>query len=210
MSPKEMVEFFKDEPVSFNPGEKFQYNNSGYVLLGYLIELISGKSYEKFIQTNIFDKVSMRNSYYASDRTVIKNRAYGYHEKSKGFVNKTSISFSIPFSSGALMSTIGDMLKWQNALNDNILLKPENLLKAFQKTTLNNGQKIDYGYGWYLKNNKDILTREHGGSIFGYKSMGIYIPTVDIYILGLSNCDCHSPTQIIKDIAELMKVTLIE
>lgn len=204
MTPKEMVDFFKYEPVDFSPGEKFQYSNSGYVMLGYLIELTSGETYEEFIQKNIFDKAGMKNSYYASDRKVIKNRAYGYHQKSYGFVNKTVISFSVPFSSGSLMSTLTDMLKWQNALNQNILLRPENLTKAFTMHSLNSGDKIEYGYGWHLKNEEGIPTREHGGSIFGFKSMGVYIPSKDIYVLGLSNCDCHSPTQIVRDIAELV------
>ena len=205
MTPKEMVNFFKDESVNFSPGEKFEYNNSGYVLLGYLIELTSGMTYEEFIQKNIFDKAGMENSYYASDRKVIKNRAYGYHQKNYGFVNKTAISLSIPFSSGSLMSTLNDMLKWQNALHQNVLLQPENLTKAFTRNSLSSGEKINYGYGWHLKNEGGIPTREHGGSIFGFKSMAIYIPSKDIYILGLSNCDCHSPTQIVQDIAELFK-----
>lgn len=207
MTPIEMVNFFKDEPVNFSPGEKFEYNNSGYVLLGYLIELTSGETYEEFIQKNIFHKAGMNNSYYANSRKVIKNRAYGYHQQSYGFVNKTVISFSIPFSSGSLMSTLNDMLKWQNALNQNVLLQSENLTKAFTRNSLSNGEKIDYGYGWHLKNEEGIPTREHGGSIFGFKSMAIYIPSKDIYVLGLSNCDCHSPTQIVRDIAELMKKT---
>lgn len=208
MTPKEMVDFFKDEPVDFSPGEKFEYNNSGYVVLGYLIELTSGDTYEEFIQKNIFDKIGMDNSYYASDRKVIKNRAYGYHQKSHGFVNKTVISFSVPFSAGSLMSTLDDMLKWQNALNKNILLQPKNLAQAFTQQSLLNGEKIEYGYGWHLYNREGTPTREHGGSIFGFKSMGVYIPSKDIYVLGLSNCDCHSPTQIVRDIAELVnKVT---
>lgn len=207
MAPKEIVNFFKDEPVDFSPGERFDYNNSGYVLLGYLIELISGETYEGFIQKNIFDKIGMKNSHYASERKVIKNRAYGYHQKSYGFVNKTVISFSVPFSSGSLMSTLDDMLKWQNALNQSVIIQRENLTKAFTKQSLSNGDKIEYGYGWRLRNEDGTLTREHGGSIFGFKSIGVYIPSKDIYVLGLSNCDCHSPTQIVQDITKLMKIT---
>lgn len=210
MTAKEMVDFFKEEPVDFSPGEKFEYNNSGYVLLGYLIELTSNEKYEDFIQKNIFDKIEMENSYYATDRKVIKNRAYGYHQKNYGFVNKTEISFSVPFSSGSLMSTLNDMLKWQNALNQDVLLQTKNLTKAFTRQSLSNGQKIEYGYGWHLKNEEGIPKREHGGSIFGFKSMGVYIPSKDIYVLGLSNCDCHSPTQIVRDIAKLMEKTTRE
>ncbi|MGU3376268.1 serine hydrolase domain-containing protein [Chryseobacterium sp. M5A1_1a] len=207
MEPKAMVDFFKNEPVDFAPGEKFDYNNSGYVVLGYIIELISGDTYENFIKKNIFDKAGMTHSYYASDRKIIPQRAYGYHKKEYGFVNKTIISFSIPFSSGSLMSTADDMLKWQQALHQNILLNNKETQKAFQKYKLNNGEEFTYGYGWHLKNINGTPDREHGGSVFGFKSMGVYIPEDDIYVIGLSNCDCHSPTDITREIA---KITLDE
>ncbi|WP_284461230.1 serine hydrolase domain-containing protein [Chryseobacterium sp.] len=204
MKPIEMVDFFKNEPADFAPGEKFEYNNSGYVVLGYIIELISGDTYENFIKKNIFDKTGMSNSYYASDRKLIPKRAYGYHKKESGFVNKTMISFSIPFSSGSLMSTVDDMLKWQQALNQNILLNAKETQKAFQKYKLNSGEEFTYGYGWHLKDTNGIPDREHGGSIFGFKSMGVYIPGKDIYVIGLSNCDCHSPTEITRNIAKIV------
>lgn len=203
MTPKMIVDFFKNEPIDFLPGEKFDYNNSGYVLLGYIIEIVSGESYESFVQKNIFDKAGMTKSFYASDRKIIPKRAYGYQNKESGYVNKTQISFSIPFSSGSLMSTVNDMLKWQNALNKNLLVNSKTTEKAFTKYKLNNGEKLNYGYGWHLKDMNNTQTRQHGGSIFGFKSMGVYIPSEDIYVIGLSNCDCNSPTQAIKDITLL-------
>ncbi|MER0438183.1 serine hydrolase domain-containing protein [Emticicia sp. W12TSBA100-4] len=203
MTPKMMVDFFKNEPVDFSPGEKFDYNNSGYVVLGYIIELVSGETYEDFIKKHIFEKAGMSQSYYATDRQVISKRAYGYHKKEHGFVNKTVISFSVPFSSGSLMSSVGDMLKWQNALNKNLLLNAESTKKAFSKYKLNNGEEFTYGYGWHIKELNGTPSREHGGSVFGFKSMGVYIPSEDIYVVGFSNCDCHSPTQITRDIADL-------
>lgn len=204
MSPQEMVDFFKSEPIDFQPGERFQYNNSGYVVLGYIIEIVSGKTYEEFIKEKIFEKVGMQNSYYATDRKIIKNRAYGYHQKPEGYVNKTVINFSVPYASGALMSTSDDMLKWQKALDENILLTPQQTKKAFTNYKLNNGELTEYGYGWHLKKIKDLQTHEHGGSIFGFKSMAVYIPEMDIYVIGLSNCDCHSPTKTVRDIAGFM------
>jgi CubicO group peptidase (beta-lactamase class C family) len=201
MSPKMMVDFFKDEPMDFKPGEKFEYNNSGYVLLGYIIELVSGKSYSDFIEQHIFRKLGMNHSYYATDRSLIHNRAYGYQKKESGYVNKTVINFSLPFSSGALMSTSADMLAWQNALSKYVLLSEESSQKAFSTYNLNNGQAFTYGYGWHIKEIKGEPVREHGGSIFGFKSMGLYIPGTDIYVLGLTNCDCNSPTQLVRDIA---------
>lgn len=203
MTPEMMVSFFKNEPADFAPGEKFEYNNSGYILLGYLIELVSGETYKDFIEKHIFTKAGMSQSYYASDRQVIKKRAYGYHKKEYGYVNKTTISFSVPFSSGSLMSTTGDMLKWQNALNEQLLLNAEETKKAFSKYKLNNGEEFTYGYGWHIKEINGIASREHGGSIFGFKTMGVYIPGEDIYVIGLSNCDCNSPTKITGDIAAL-------
>jgi CubicO group peptidase (beta-lactamase class C family) len=208
MTPKMMVDFFKDEPVDFAPGEKFDYNNSGYVVLGYIIELVSGETYEDFIEKRIFEKAGMTHSYYASDRQIIKNRAYGYHKKETGYVNKTVISFSVPFASGSLMSTVDDMLKWQMALNQNILLKAENAKKAFTNYKLNSGEEFTYGYGWHLRTINNAPDREHGGSVFGFKSMGVYIPDEDIYVIGFSNCDCHSPTKVTQDIAKLTSETL--
>jgi CubicO group peptidase (beta-lactamase class C family) len=204
MTPKMVVDFFKNEPVDFEPGEKFDYNNSGYVLLGYVIEIVSGETYEDFILKHIFKKIGMNKSSYASDRAIVSKRAYGYQKKENAYVNKTVISLSIPFSSGALMSTASDLVMWQNALNQNLLLRPENAKKAFTKYRLNNGEEFTYGYGWHIREINGTPVREHGGSVFGFKSMGVYVPTEDLYVIGLSNCDCHSPTQVTRDIAAMV------
>lgn len=203
LTPKELVDFFKDEPVDFEPGEQFSYNNSGYVVLGYIIELVSGNTYEDFIETNIFEKLSMNNSRYANDREIVKNRAYGYHNRG-AFTNKMYVSLSIPYASGSLMSTVDDMLTWQEAINDNLLVSQSTIDKVFRKNTLNNGTPFTYGYGWHLKAIDGEPTREHGGSVFGFKSMGVYVPSLDIYVIGFSNCDCNSPTKATRDIVALL------
>ena len=74
----------------------------------------------------------------------------------------------------------------------------------FTKYSLNSGQQFSYGYGWHLKDLSGMPIREHGGSVFGFKSMGVYVPSLDVYVVGLTNCDCNSPTQITRDIAEIM------
>ncbi|MBO9676485.1 MAG: beta-lactamase family protein [Sphingobacteriaceae bacterium] len=204
MTPKMMVDFFKDEPVDFAPGERFEYNNSGYVLLGYLVEQVSGEAYAGFIQQHIFDRIGMDHSYYASDRQVIHNRAYGYQKKQNEYVNKTAISFSVPFASGALMSTLDDLLKWQKAISQNKLLNASETTKAFSRYKLNNGEIFNYGYGWHIKEIGGLPVRTHGGSIFGFKSMGVYVPGEDIYVVGLTNCDCNSPTLLTENIAKLV------
>lgn len=203
MTAKELVDVFKNEPMDFRPGEKFEYNNSGYVLLGYIIELVSGMSYKDFIGQEIFSKLGMSHSSYATDTRVIPNRAYGYQKKKGIYVNRTIINFSVPFSSGALMSTTRDMLTWQNALNTEVLLTKASARKAFSTYKLNNGQAFTYGYGWHIRELNGRPSREHGGSIFGFKSMAVYLPGDDIYVLGLTNCDCNSPTQLVRDLAAL-------
>ncbi|GIQ57481.1 serine hydrolase [Flavobacterium collinsii] len=203
LSPKELVDFFKNEPADFKPGEQYKYCNSGYVLLGYIIEKVSGQTYEAFVTQHIFKKIGMENTYYASHDKIIKNRVSGYRDR-EGYVNANYISFSIPYASGSILSTVDDLLKWQYAINANTLLNPAFTEKAFVNYTLNNGTNIDYGYGWHLEKVKDKIFREHGGSIFGFKSMGVYEPTEQIYVVGLSNCDCNSPTSITREIASLL------
>ncbi|MEM8510155.1 MAG: serine hydrolase domain-containing protein [Bacteroidota bacterium] len=204
LTAKELVDFFKKEPLDFMPGEKFEYCNSGYILLGYIIELVTKKSYGEFVAETIFKTLNMTNSYYGNHRKVVPNRASGYSKKDNRYINSRYISFSIPFSSGALMSTVEDMFKWQKGVKNHILINEESTKKVFTNYRLNNGENIDYGYGWHIKTRNGIQIYEHGGSIFGFKSMGVYIPEEDIYILSLTNCGCNSPTKITQEIASMV------
>ncbi|KAB1159804.1 serine hydrolase [Tenacibaculum aiptasiae] len=203
-SPLEFIDFFKNEPMNFEPGEKYKYNNSGYFLLGYIIEKASGMTYQKFIKERIFDKLNMNSSYYGSQTELIKNRAYGYNRRGDVFSNAQYISLTLPYAAGSIMSNVDDMLKWQTAITNNTLVKKETITKAFKNYTLNNGKKINYGYGWSLDEIKDIPTIEHGGSIPGYKSMGIYVPSKNVYVIAFSNCGCISPRSSATEIAALV------
>ena len=156
------------------------------------------------IQENIFKPLNMSSSSYGSHEKIIKKRASGYHLKEE-FVNNRFISFSLPYASGSLLSTVDDLLKWQIALEAHTLVKQETSEKIFKNYTLNNGEAIAYGYGWHIIKTEERLSYEHGGSIFGFKSMAVYLPEEKMYVVGLSNCDCHSPTTIVKDIASLYR-----
>ncbi|WP_109301372.1 serine hydrolase [Aquimarina sp. AU474] len=202
LTPIELIDFFKNEPMDFKPGEKYKYNNSGYIILGYIIESISKQSYASFIEEHIFKKLDMNSSLFASHRKVIKNRASGYHKK-EDYINAMHISFTLPYAAGSLMSNVDDMLTWQEAITHNRLVRKNTIDKAFINYTLNNGDPINYGYGWHIKEINGTPSREHGGSIFGFKSMGVYLPLKDIYVIGLNNCDCNSPTKITREIAKL-------
>jgi len=203
LTPLELIDFFKNESMDFEPGEQFKYNNSGYIILGYIIELLSEQNYASFVEENIFKKLNMLSSSYATHTKVIKNKASGYHKRDD-YIKSMHISYTLPYSAGSLMSNVDDMLKWQEAIKNNQLISKAATEKAFTNYTLNNGEHINYGYGWHIKELNGISIREHGGSIFGFKSMGVYLPNADIYVIGLNNCDCNSPTEITREIAELV------
>ncbi|WP_435262992.1 serine hydrolase domain-containing protein [Tenacibaculum sp. nBUS_03] len=205
VTPTELINLFKNEPMDFNPGEHYKYNNSGYVILGYIIEKVSGITYEEFITKNIFKRLGMNNSTYGNHRTIIKNRASGHHLK-QNYQNSRFVSYTLSYSAGALLSSVKDLNIWQQALIKNKLLKKETLSKAFINYSLKNGKKTNYGYGWNIRTLGNETSYEHGGFIFGFKSMGVYLPESGIYVIGLNNCDCNSPTKVTRKIAEITQM----
>ena len=202
MTPSEIIDFVKNEPMDFDPGEQYLYNNSGYVILGHIIEVVTGISYEEFVQKNFFDKLGMTNSYYGSHSKVIKNRAYGYSDRG-GYVNADYLSMTLPYAAGSLMSNVDDLLKWQKALNTYQLISKATYEKAINGSTLNNGEKIGYGYGLGAGTIQGSKSISHGGGIFGYTTQGIYLPEEDVFVSVLTNCDCTSPGSITNKIAAI-------
>ncbi|WP_347924738.1 serine hydrolase [Pontimicrobium sp. SW4] len=203
MTPSELIDKFKNEPMDFDPGEKFLYNNSGYILLGHIIEIITGETYADYIQKHIFDKIGMKNSYYGSMKKLIKNRAYGYKKGENGYLNADYLSLTLPYAAGSLMSNVDDLLKWQKALNTNQLITQKSYEKAINGSSLNNGEHISYGYGLGAGKIQGSKSISHGGGIFGYATMGIYMPQEDVFVSVLTNCDCSSPTGVANKIAAL-------
>tara|TARA_R110000868_G_scaffold121034_3_gene321129 strand:+ start:23746 stop:25401 length:1656 start_codon:yes stop_codon:yes gene_type:complete len=203
MSPKELIEVFKNEPMDFEPGEKFQYNNSGYILLGHIIEIISEQSYADFIEKNIFKELGMTSSSYGSMKKLVLNRASGYSENENDYANADYLSLTLPYAAGSIMSTTTDLLLWQNSLNNNKLIKNESYEKAIHGSTLNNGEHISYGYGLIESNINGSPSIQHGGGIFGYTTMGIYFPEEKIFVSGLTNCNCKNITGVTTTIAAM-------
>ncbi|MFN8713391.1 MAG: serine hydrolase [Bacteroidota bacterium] len=189
MAPEEIISSFKNVPLEFNPGEKFAYSNSGYFLLGYIIEKLSAMSYEDFIQKNIFDKLGMKNSYYANTYKIIPNRVNGYQVYEGNYENAEYMSTTIPYAAGSLMSTIDDLFLWNKAIHNNTLISANSKQIAFNNHTLTNGKHSNYGYGWYINEIAGITTIEHPGGINGFTTSGIYIPGKNIYSIVLTNLD---------------------
>lgn len=202
MTPEEMIDLFKNQPMDFAPGEHYLYNNSAYFMLGYVIEKASGMSYGKFLKERIFEPLKMNNSYYGSHEQIIQGRASGYQKK-EDFVNAEYLSLTQPYAAGSVMSNVDDLLTWQMAVRDNKLVKKETIQLAFTDYRLNDGKPIHYGYGWGLNEINGSPTIEHSGGIFGYTTNGIWLPEEDVYVVMLTNRDDIGPGDISTRVAAI-------
>lgn len=202
-SPEEMVDYFKSQPVDFAPGEKFKYNNSGYFLLGYIIEIVSGQTYEQFLKENIFTPLKMNSSFYDRNSPIIKNRASGYAKDDNGYKNDNFLSMTQPFAAGALLSTVDDLSVWYTAVMADKVIKKESREKAHSAYTLNDGSQTDYGYGWTIGNIQGSTMIEHGGGINGFLSASKYLPDENVFVTVLSNCACNYPGEVAEKIAAI-------
>lgn len=189
-TPKELVDFFKNEPMDFPPGTDYRYSNSGYTLLGYIIELISGKTYAEYIRENFFLPLGMKNSFYDNTTALIPGRVSGYQRRNGHFENSDYLSMTIPYSAGSILSNIEDMSLWYDALMNNQVLKKESQEKAHTSYKLNDGRLTGYGYGWELGNIQGSPTIKHVGRINGFVTYSVYLPVEKIFVVIFSNCDC--------------------
>jgi len=203
MTSKELIGYTKNATLDFKPGTNFKYSNAGYIVLGRIIEVISKQSYEDFIETTIFKKIGMSSSYYGSNTEVIKNRISGYQVIQNTFTNADYMSLTLPYAAGSILSTVDDLLKWQNALKSNTLIKYASLKKAISPTPLKNGKIIPYGYGFRMAKLKEASVIAHSGSTKGFTSIALFLPKENTYIVALSNCNCKNLSEVTKKIALL-------
>ena len=179
----ELTGKFRDKPLQFAVGEKFAYSNSGYHLLGTIIERASGKSYADFLQENIFAPLGMTQSGYDDAARIIKNRAAGYGRRDDGFVNAAVMDMTIPYAAGALYSTVEDLLRWDQALYSDKLVSRKSLDEAFTPF------KSGYGYGWTIGKRYDRPVIAHGGGIFGFSTYIARYPADRTTVIVLSNVE---------------------
>jgi CubicO group peptidase (beta-lactamase class C family) len=199
-TPAELVARFRDKPLDFQPGEKWNYSNSGYVLLSYLIEKITGDSYEKFVRENIFTPLGMKDSGYDSNSAVIAHRASGYVYDAKGFENAGFVHMSIPQGAGALYSTTEDLLKWEQGLFGGKVLQAASLEKMTKPF------KNDYACGLSVATAGGHKVIEHGGGIEGFNTELEYYPEDKLTVVVLRNVNVNAgaPAEIAKKLAGLV------
>lgn len=186
---EEAISWFRDKPLEFVPGERMAYSNSGYLLLGFVIEKVSGQSYAQFVQENIFTPLGMRDSGYDSNSAVIERRAAGYTPGPDGIVNAGYISMTIPHAAGALYSTTEDLFRWQRGLYGN------KLLSAAAVRRMTTPFKDGYGFGVTIPDGKRRLY-QHGGGIEGFNTHLVYYPESDVTVAALANLNGGAPPEI--------------
>jgi tetratricopeptide (TPR) repeat protein len=169
------VKEFADMDLDFTPGEKFSYSNSGYFLLGVLIEKISGKTYEEMLHENIFTPLNMKDSGFDHHADILKNRATGYEKQGNKLINSRYLDMSIPYAAGSLYSTVEDLYLWDQGLYTNKLLS-----KKYMDLFFGNHIESDggfYGYGWFIRDEPIGNTEQkvkkigHGGGINGFNTI---------------------------------------
>jgi len=197
-SVEKTMERFKYRPLEFTPGEKFKYSNSGYILLGYIIEKVSGKPYEDYLKENIFQPLNMMDTGYDYHRPLIKHRASGYVLGTNELVNAIYIDMSTPYAAGGLYSTVEDLYLWDQALYTEKLVGKNSLDKMFTPF------RGDYGYGWFIIKAFDRRLITHGGTVNGfYAYISRYVDD-KVCIIVLSNIESAPVDKISLDLAAIV------
>ncbi|GAB5552557.1 MAG: hypothetical protein Sapg2KO_21480 [Saprospiraceae bacterium] len=191
-NPKTLLELFKDLDLEFKPGESFNYSNSGYVLLGILVEKMTGKTYEEVLQERIFLPLKMENSGYDTNRKILKNRSVGYNRFANTYENSNFIEMSVPYAAGGIYSTVEDLFLWDRALYTEKLL-PQKYIDLLFKGHIPSWGGQHYGYGWEIgkarigNSREQIVSIGHGGSINGFNTQITRFPADQTCIILLNN-----------------------
>ena len=185
------VKEFRDQPLLFAPGEKYTYSNSGYYLLGLIIERISGKSYGDFLRENIFVPLGMKSTRYNEHPSLVPNSATGYYWELDSFISAPIENLSLSFASSGVYSTVGDLLLWDKALYSEALVSQASLKEIFTPFTKGapEGDQFSYGYGWNIGKKFDRTVTSHSGRHNGFKAYILRFPEDHVTVLVQGNSD---------------------
>ena len=183
----EFVKKYASGNLEFEPGSKFSYDNSGYFLLGAIIERVTGKPYEQVVKENIFDPLGMKNTGYDHHATIIPKRASGYSKTPDGYTNAVYLDMSIPYAAGSLYSTVEDLYLWDQALYT------DKVLSAQSKALMYKPFLENYAYGWavtngsFKQNDQPVQVITHDGGINGFTTTIVRFPKEKNLIVMLDN-----------------------
>ena len=198
----QVMAFVRDLPLQWVPGEKYAYNNSGYFLLGLVVEKATGKKYDVALGEMILTPLGLKDTGYDWTRTILPKRASGYSGRGPALGNTQPIDMQQPYAAGALYSTVEDLLKWDQALYTTTLL-PESAKTVMWTPFLNN-----YAYGWTIGAPAANLygghrRMAHTGGINGFSSVIIRMPEPRLTFIVLSNNDGANAGNIGRDLASI-------
>ncbi len=200
-TPKQIIKVFKDAPMEFSPGERYQYNNYGYILLGAIIEQVSGLDYGTYLEERIFKAAGMENTYFGKKKELSIGIAKGYAVEGGQYAEVPYLNMAIPYAAGGLVSTVDDLYRWMQTLNQHEVISESSLEKAFSTYQLKSGSFTPYGYGWQLDELYGKQVVGHDGVIQGFLADMIYLPEADIFVATLSNCTCKNPVGLANKLA---------
>ena len=184
----EYFEYFKKTPLSFAPGEKWDYSNSGYATLGFLIHKVTGKFYGEFLREKIFKPLGMTTARVISEADIVPNRAAGYRLVQGALKNQEWVSPSTNSTAdGSLYLTILDLAKWDAALYTDKPLKQSSLAQIWTPVKLNDGERKGYGFGWHTETLHNRRVVFHGGAWQGFKSFILRFPDDKLTIMFFAN-----------------------
>jgi CubicO group peptidase (beta-lactamase class C family) len=188
-----LLRLTRGQPLWFEPGTGFRYSDTGYIVLGAVIERVSGMQYGTFLERNVFRPLGMSATRYGGDAEVISGRVSGYSYDAAGPVNAGYISMTVPHGAGALVSNADDLVVWHDALAKGAILDSSLLAKAWAGRVLPDGSASGYGYGWKVCDVAGHRTVEHGGFINGFGANAIHFPDDGITVVVLVNQDADRP-----------------
>lgn len=198
LTPYFTIERIKEHPYIFSPGERFSYTNSGYILLGLIIEKITNKTFYEFINEEIINKLNLKNTGIINNTDIINNLANGYYSDYLETRKADYINYYQPFASGNMYSNVYDLWEFNKAIFNNKLFSKEKTKEIFEN---NNGQ---YGYGWGIRDFDGIKAYGHWGGMNGFIGAITYIPEDDYFICFLTNDDNTPKVKINKDLVNIL------
>jgi CubicO group peptidase (beta-lactamase class C family) len=198
----QVMAFVRDLPLQWVPGDKYEYNNSGYFLLGLIVEKVTGKKYEDALSAMILTPLGLRDTGYDWSRTILPKRAAGYSGRGQALTNAAPLDMQQPYSAGAMYSTVEDLLKWDQALYT------ADLLPESAKTVMWTPFKNNYAYGWAVATPAPDLfgghkRLAHGGGINGFSTIIVRLPEPRLTFIVLSNNDGANAGNIGRDLAAI-------
>lgn len=205
LTDEELLALFTQAPPDFAPGEGWKYNNSGYYLLGMLVEAVSGERYPQLI-TGMCAPLGMPRTRYGSNTDLIKDRAQGYQWTLESLQNDGLIGMSQPGAAGALLSTAGELVRWAHALAEGTIVSSESYVEMTTPTVTFDGSTHDYGFGLMMGVRNGQRWVGHGGGINGFNSMLTHYPGAGLVVCVISNSEKASAGDLAEQIAAVLLV----